>query len=81
MIGGLIDIAARDTTAVEIPIEISLGELGKGLFQILTKANQVTYDLYLAFYIESENAMVNNSKTTVQSDGPLKTLRKAMKDK
>jgi len=79
IIPGLTDIHAKSVTDLTIPIKISFKEVGKTLFDLLKKGNNVGYKLHLTFSIESENNMMKNSKVILESEGSVKSLMKALK--
>jgi len=79
IIPGLTDIHAKSVTELSIPITISFKEVGKTLFDLLKKGNNVGYKLHLTFKIESENNMMKNSIVTLKSEGSVKSLMKALK--
>jgi len=79
IIPGLTDIHAKSVTELTIPITISFKEVGKTLFDLLKKGNNVGYKLHLTFRIESENNMMKNSKVILESEGSVKSLMKALK--
>ena len=79
IIPGLTDIHAKSVTDLTIPITISFKEVGKTLFDLLKKGNNVGYKLHLTFKIESENNMMKNSIVTLKSEGSVKSLMKALK--
>ena len=79
IIPGLTDIHAKSVTELTIPITISFKEVGKTLFDLLTKGSNVRYKLHLTFRIESDNNMIRNSKVTLESEGSVKSLMKALK--
>jgi LEA14-like dessication related protein len=79
IIPGLTDIQAKSVTDLTIPITISFKEVGKTLFDLLKKGNNVGYKLHLTFRIESENNMMKNSKVILESEGSVKSLMKALK--
>jgi LEA14-like dessication related protein len=74
-----IDVKAKSITDLTIPITISFKEVGKTLFDLLTKGSNVRYKLHLTFRIESDNNMIRNSKVTLESEGSVKSLMKALK--
>jgi len=79
IIPGLTDIHKKSVTDLTIPITISFKEVGKTLFDLLKKGNNVGYKLHLTFRIESENNMMKNSKVILESEGSVKSLMKALK--
>lgn len=81
IIPGLTDIHAKSVTDLTIPITISFKEVGKTLFDLLKKGNNVGYKLHLIFRIESENNMIKNSKVILESEGSVKSLMKVLKNK
>jgi len=81
IIPSLTDIHAKSVTELTIPITISFKEVSKTLFDLLKKGNSVGYKLHLTFRIESENNMMKNSKVILESEGVVKSLMKALKNK
>ena len=79
IIPGLTDIQAKSVTELTIPITISFKEVGKTLFDLLKKGNNLGYKLRLTSSIESENNMMKNSKVILESEGSVKSLKKALK--
>jgi LEA14-like dessication related protein len=80
-ISGFTDIQAKGITNLTIPITISFKEVSKTLWDLLTKGNKVRYKLHLTFRIESDNNMIMNSKVILESEGSVKSLMKALKNK
>ena len=78
-IPGITDIQAKSITDLSIPITISLKEVGKTLFDLLTKGNKVRYKFHLTFNIKSGNKMIMNSKVILDSEGTVKSVMKAGK--
>ena len=80
-ISGFTDIKAKSITNLTIPITISFKEVSKTLWDLLTKGNTVRYKLHFNFRIESDNNMIMNSKVILESEGSVKSLMKALKNK
>ncbi len=78
-IPGNIDVKTKSIANLTIPITISFKEVSKTLWDLLTKGNKVRYKLHLKFRIESDNDMIRNSKVTLESEGTVKSLMKALK--
>ncbi len=78
-IPGNIDIKTKSIASLTIPITISFKEVSKTVWDLLTKGNKVLYKLHLKFRIESDNNMIRNSKVTLESEGSVKSLMKALK--
>ncbi len=79
IIPGSIDIKAKSSSDLTIPITISFKEVSKTLWDLLTKGSKVRYKLHLTFRIESYNNMIMNSKVILESEGTVKSLMKAIK--
>jgi LEA14-like dessication related protein len=77
-IPGIMDIRSKNITAVTIPIKVSFKEVGKTLFDLLTKGNNVKYALHLTFRNELGNDMMKNSKVIFESAGTVKSVMKAL---
>jgi LEA14-like dessication related protein len=80
-ISGFTDIQAKSINNLTIPITISFKEVSKTLWDLLTKGNKVRYKLHLTFRIESDNIMIKNGKVILESEGSVKSLMKALKNK
>ena len=80
-IAGFTDIQAKSVNNLTIPITISFKEVSKTFWDLLTKGNKVRYKLHLTFRIESDNNMIMNSKVILESEGSVKSLMKALKNK
>jgi len=78
-IKGITDIKAKATTGIEIPMTISLKEVGKTIGKLLRKGKNVNYKLTLKFQMESDVDMLKHSKAIVKSSGSVKSLLKAVK--
>jgi len=72
-------IQAKSVTNLTIPITISVKEVSKTLWDLLTKSKNVRYKLHLNFKIESDNSMINNSKVILEREGSVKSLLKIFK--
>lgn len=79
IIPGLTEIKAKSVTDLTIPITVSIKEVSKTLFDLLTKGSKVRYKLHLTFSIESDKNMIMNSKVNLESEGSVKSLMKALK--
>ena len=78
-ISGVTDIQAKSVNNLTIPITISIKEVSKTLWDLLTKGNKVRYKLHLTFRIKSDKKMIMNSKVILESEGSVKSLMKALK--
>lgn len=81
IIPGYTDIQAKSVNNLTIPITISFKEVSKTLWDLLTKGNKVRYKLHLTFRIECDNNMIDKSKVILESEGSVKSLMKALKNK
>lgn len=81
IIPGFTDIQAKSVNNLIIPITISFKEVSKTLWDLLTKGNKMHYKLHLTFRIESDNNMIDKSKVILGSEGSVKSLMKALKNK
>jgi LEA14-like dessication related protein len=75
-IPGLTDIRAKGFTELTIPVRLSFLEVGKTIFDLLKKGDDVRYKLNLTFKIESGDNMIKNSKVMLVSEGTVKSLIK-----
>jgi LEA14-like dessication related protein len=78
-IPGLTEIKAKSTTALNVPVRISLKETGRTTFKLLKKGGDVKYNLVLNLIVETENDMIKNTKAIVRSKGNVKSLVKFAK--
>jgi LEA14-like dessication related protein len=81
VVNGLTVIKAKETTQLEIPVSISIKEVGKTLIDLVRKGKNVSYDLLLKLVVESEVDMLKGSKAVIKSSGSVKSLLKAVKGK
>jgi LEA14-like dessication related protein len=77
-IAGVSEIKAKSDSELKIPITVSVGELGKTLFDLLKNSKSVSCTIHLSFQIDSHNNMFKNSTVILESDGSVKSLLKAI---
>ena len=77
---GLAFIQQKSVKDLQIPIELSLKNAGKTLFDLIKKGKAVKYKLDVSFIIESDNKSMNNCKVFLKSSGSVKSLLNIKKD-
>jgi LEA14-like dessication related protein len=75
-IPGFTDIKAKSVTPLAVPVRLSIKEVGKTLFDLLKKGENVRYRLRLTFKMEPDNNMMKNSSVIIESEGTVKSLIK-----
>lgn len=79
MIEGITEIKAKSTSELNIPMTVSLKEVGKTIFDLLKKGKGPSCTIRLSFRIDSSNDMFKNSSVILESEGSIKSLLKAVK--
>jgi len=79
IIPGIAVIQAKTVSNLAIPITISVKEVSKTLWDLLTKGKNVRYKLHLNFKIESDNSMIDKSNVILEREGSVKSLLKVLK--
>ena len=80
-IPGMTKLKSHATTELEVPVKLSLSEVGKTLFDLLKKGQNIKYELKLSLTLMSDVDMLKNSKAVITSTGSVKSLLKAVKGK
>ncbi|CAN5433300.1 hypothetical protein BH11BAC1_BH11BAC1_02920 [soil metagenome] len=81
IIEGLTVLKAKNTTQLDIPLTLSLKEVGKTLFELLKKGSNVNYKLHLTLKLQSDQNMMKNSNVVIESTGTVKSILKIVKEK
>ena len=75
-----INIPAKDTAQVTIPVEIDFGEMGKGLIDLIRKGDDLTYDFILKTVLISDEHILQESEITLHATGSLEELKDVVKE-
>lgn len=74
---GVSEIKAKSDSEIKVPLNVSVKEVGQTLLDLLKKGNNQKCAIKLAFQIDSNNDMFKNSKVSLESEAPVKSLLKA----
>ncbi|MGV3586019.1 MAG: LEA type 2 family protein [Adhaeribacter sp.] len=77
---GTINIPAKSTAPLTIPLEIKLKEMGKNALDLIRKGTDVHYDLRMNTKLASDAQVLKESKISLTSSGKLKTVVDAVKE-
>lgn len=77
---GVVNIPAKDTTQVTIPVEIDFKEMGKGLIDLIRKGDDLSYDFGLKTALVSDEHILQESEITLHATGSLKDLQTVVKE-
>ena len=80
VVDDLVQVPARDTVIVRVPMVMAPGRLLGGLFGLIVKPARTTYSYRMALTIVSDNATLDKCRFVVVGNGmleELKSLRKA----
>ena len=75
-----INIPAKDSAQVTIPVEIDFGEMGKGLIDLIRKGDDLTYDFILKTALISDEHILQESEITLHATGSLEELKDVVKE-
>lgn len=71
---GTVNIPAKDSATITIPVELNFKELGQGLYDLIRKGDELTYDFRLSTSMVSDEHILEESDITLNATGKLKTL-------
>jgi len=77
---GTVNIPAKSTAPLTIPLEIKLKEMGKNALDLIRKGTDVHYDLRMNTKLASDAQVFEESKISLTSSGKLKTVVDAVKE-
>ena len=77
---GTVNIPAKGTATLTIPLEIKLKEMGKNALDLIRKGTDVHYDLRMNTKLASDAQVFKESKISLNSSGQLKTVVDAVKE-
>lgn len=77
---GTVNIPAKATTTLTIPMEIELKEMGKNVLDLIRKGTNVHYDFRMNTKLASDAQVLQDSKIALSSSGKLKTVVDAVKE-
>ena len=75
-----VNIPAKDTAQVTIPVEIDFKEMGKGLIDLIRKGDDLTYDFILKTALVSDEHILQESEITLHATGSLEELKDVVKE-
>lgn len=76
----VVNIPAKGTAKVDMPVEVKLGEMGKSLFDMITKGGDLQYDMKMQARIVSASEAIKNSKIEINASGNMRSLKEAVKN-
>lgn len=76
----VINIPAKDSAQVTIPVEIDFKEMGKGLIDLIRKGDDLTYNFILKTALVSDEHILQESEITLNATGSLKELKEVVKE-
>lgn len=71
---GTVNIPAKDAATITIPVELNFKELGKGLYDLIRKGDELRYDFRLSTEMVSDEHILEESEITLNATGQIKTL-------
>jgi len=77
---GTMNIPAKGTTTMTIPMEVKLKEMGKNALDLIRKGTDVHYDFRMNTKLASDAQVLKDSKIALNSSGKLKTVVDAVKE-
>jgi LEA14-like dessication related protein len=77
---GTINIPAKDSATITIPVELNFKELGQGLYDLIRKGDELRYDFNLSTTMVSDEHLLEESDITLNATGQLKTVIDAAKE-
>ena len=75
---GITKIKKQGITTIQIPVRLSLKEVGNTLGDLIRNGKNVNYKLNLKFNIVSEDKKVKNAQVVIESDGSIQSVIDAM---
>jgi len=75
-VDGVVRVAPRDSTALEIPIDMKTGEAIKTAMALWTKPDETTYYYYFESGMVSNNAATQDATAVTEARGKLSDLKK-----
>ena len=77
---GTVNIPAKGTTTMTIPMDVKLKEMGKNALDLIRKGTDVHYDFRMNTKLASDAQVLQESKIALNSSGKLKTVVDAVKE-
>lgn len=77
---GIINIPAKDTAIITIPVAIDFKETGRSLVDLIRKGNDLSYDFRLTTEIVSDEHVLEESEIILHVTGKLKNLADVVKE-
>jgi len=77
---GTVNIPAKGTTTMTIPMDVKLKEMGKNALDLIRKGTDVHYDFRMNTKLASDSQVLKESNIALNSSGQLKTVIDAVKE-
>lgn len=75
-----VNIPAKDTANISIPVEINFKEMGRGLIDLIREGKDLSYDFNLTTALVSDEQMLEESEITLNATGSLGNLADVVKE-
>lgn len=78
---GVVDLPAKQAAIISVPLELNIGTMGKGLFDMLLKGGDMNYQMKVKADVVSNNKMISNSRFEMKAQGNVKQMKEALSKK